>query len=869
VTRSHPHPMYGSMPALIFLMSLVFFAIGSISLQYIQNHLVAMTGESLALAASTIADMVDRVLFERYSDVPMMARARVFQGRDTAAMTDYLNWVLRNYQVYRWLGVLDASGRIIAATSPASVGKDLSRAPMFRNVRDRGGVHMQDVEVSEEAGGIPVVSFAGPIIGPAGEFRGTVLTHVGLAVLESISTAAVNTFQIQRGSAGKFEYQIMTRDGDLIVDSILRQEMQVNLKQLGLPSALLSASALPGYIEETHVRRKVPVVTGYAQAEGSGFEEFVSLHWGVLVRMDRSDILTPIWAIQWKLGLTGAVLVLPLIGLLLWSSRRLQREWAAGQEESARAVAAESIARESEERYRLVAETATDAILTIDGETRILFGNRAAEQIFGYSRHEMQGQPLTVLLPERLRSVRKAAFEKDLETGEKYIAWQAVELTGLHKTGKEIPVDVSFGEFTKDGQHYSTIILRDITERKQAQEALRQTEAQLRQSQKMEAIGKLAGGIAHDFNNLLTGVRGYSELLLNHFQPGDPLRNNVEAIRQAAAQAASLTHQLLVISRRQVLAPRVLNLNAVVTNLGPILRRLIGEDIELSILLHRGLGRVRADHSQIEQIILNLVVNARDAMPKGGKLTIEMGNVELDKPYAIQHDLVPPGRYVRLVVTDTGCGMDAETQAHIFEPFFTTKEPWRGTGLGLSTVYGIVKQSRGHICFHSEPDRGTTFTIYLPRTLDVPRTVQPESALATPLGGVETVLVVEDNETVVGVVREILERNGYTVLVARTSGEAFRINGQHEGIIHLMITDVVMPGMNGRDLAERLRSARPNMKVLYMSGYIKDAFIGHGALVEDVAFLPKPFTPDALLKKARAVLGSPAMAIRHENPRGR
>jgi two-component system cell cycle sensor histidine kinase/response regulator CckA len=391
-----------------------------------------------------------------------------------------------------------------------------------------------------------------------------------------------------------------------------------------------------------------------------------------------------------------------------------------------------------------------------------------------------------------------------------------------------------------------------------AVESLQQKEQQLRQAQKMEAIGRLAGGIAHDFNNLLTGVRGYSELLFNHFLPGDPLRNYLDAIRQAADQAASLTHQLLAFSRRQVLAPRVLDLNAVVTNLGPMLRRLIGEDIELSILLHRGLGRVRADQSQIEQIMLNLMVNARDAMPTGGKLTIELANIELDKPYAIKHDLVPPGRYVRLVVSDNGCGMDAETQAHIFEPFFTTKEPWKGSGLGLSTVYGIVKQSGGHICLHSEPDRGTTFTIYLPHTLDVldvPQTVQTESTGVTSLGGVETVLVVDDNETVVGVVRNILERNGYTALVARTSGEVFRISGQHEGIIHLMIADVVMPGMNGRELAERLRSARPNMKVLYMSGYLKDAYGGHGGVVEDVPFLQKPFTPDALLKKVREALG--------------
>ncbi len=975
---SQPHPLYGSMPALIFLMSLVGLAIGAVGLQYVQDRLVATTGESLALAASDIADMLDRLLFERYSDIPMMARAKVFQERDPVAMTEYLEWMKKHYSVYRWLGVADAQGRIIAATNPASVGKDISRSYLFQTIRDRREVHVQDVEVSEDAGGIPVVAFAGPIVSREKKFLGVVISNVGLHGLEDVSTATVRTFQLQRGESGKIEYQFLTRDGDLIVDSVLRQEGKVNLRELVVVSALFAGSAQPGYVEEMHMRRHVPVVTGYAQAEGYG--PFSGLHWGVLVRMDRSDILAPIWAVQWKLGLTAALLVLPMIGFLLWASRRLQREWAAGQEENARAMAAERAAREGEERYRLVAETATDAILTIDSKSRILFANRAAENIFGYSLHEMQEQPLTMLMPERLRPVHTASLKRYLETGQKHIAWEAVELTGLHKTGKEIPLEVSFGEFIKDGQHYFTGILRDITERKRAEKALheteerfrltidhandaiffldtmgviqwanhraqvvtgrsmdemvgrpimaslspqaaalaearlaavrrgesvppqvefevvrpdgrsvwlelnitsvkeggkvigrflvgrdlterrlaeeklRQAEENLRQSQKMEAIGKLAGGIAHDFNNLLTALMGYSELLLGHFQPGDPGRKNAEEIRKAAGRAASLTHQLLAFSRRQVLVPKVLNLNAVLTNLEPMLRRLIGEDIELEIVPCPALDHVQADPGQIEQIILNLVVNARDAMPQGGKLTIETANVELDETYRSLHIGITPGPHVMLAVSDTGCGMDEETQSRIFEPFFTTKEQGKGTGLGLSTVFGIVKQSGGDIWVYSEPGRGATFKIYLPRIEAAPRTVEPELVHSKLVSGKETVILVEDDEGLRELVETVLAENGYTVLVAHSIEEAFQINGRREGRIDLMVTDVVMPRMSGRELAERLQSARPSMKVLYMSGYTDDAIVRHGVLTESMAFLQKPFTPVILLQKVRDVL---------------
>ena len=398
-------------------------------------------------------------------------------------------------------------------------------------------------------------------------------------------------------------------------------------------------------------------------------------------------------------------------------------------------------------------------------------------------------------------------------------------------------------------------VMLDINKGKQAEEALRRSEQQFRQSQKMEAIGRLAGGIAHDFNNLLTGITGYSELLLNSLRPEDPMRGNLEEIRKAAARAASLTHQLLAFSRQQVLRPVILDLNALLANLHKMLRRLIGEDIELVTLLGPGLGRVEADRGQMEQVIMNLVVNARDAMPEGGRLILETANEELDEDYARTHPPTEPGSYVMLAISDTGCGMGPDTLARIFDPFFTTKEQGKGTGLGLSTVYGIIKQSDGYIWAYSEPGQGTTFKVYLPK-VQGEVSVEAETVPAPvelPLGS-ETVLLVEDEDSVRNLVRTILRKNGYTVLEARHGAEALRVAIQHTGPIHLMLTDVVMPLMSGRQLAERLAPLRPDMKVIYMSGYTDQAIVHHGVLEPGTIFLQKPFTPNSLACKVREVL---------------
>jgi signal transduction histidine kinase/CheY-like chemotaxis protein len=391
-------------------------------------------------------------------------------------------------------------------------------------------------------------------------------------------------------------------------------------------------------------------------------------------------------------------------------------------------------------------------------------------------------------------------------------------------------------------------------ERMQAEKALRESEEKLRQAQKFEAIGRLAGGIAHDFNNILTSVIGYSDISLRRLSKDDPLRHNLEEIRKAADRAANLTHQLLAYSRRQILQPSLLNLNEIVFEMDKMLQRLIGEDMTLEVTLAKGLGKIKADKGQIEQVLMNLVVNARDAMPKGGKLFIETANIELHEPVRFKAFSILPDKYVLLQVSDTGHGMNDEVKAQIFEPFFTTKEMGKGTGLGLATVYGIVKQSGGYIIVESEVEKGTKFNVYLPLSDEEEKKMKDELFNPETKHGIETILLVEDDEVVRKMTKEVLETVGYKVFAPTDCDEAIDVCQKYNGAIHLLLTDVVMPKLSGRELAKQLLLMRPELKVLYMSGYTDDKTGHHSVFDEGVKLIQKPYTIDILTHEVREAL---------------
>jgi PAS domain S-box-containing protein len=501
---------------------------------------------------------------------------------------------------------------------------------------------------------------------------------------------------------------------------------------------------------------------------------------------------------------------------------------------------AEDAMRQSESQFRALFENALDAVLIANDQGTYVDANPAACNLLGVSYNEVIGRTINDFTENDNPVEASRMLEQFLKEGT-----LRGELRLRRPDGSLVEVDFSATANFLPGRHLA--LLRDVTER-------RKLEEQFRQSQKLESVGMLAGGIAHDFNNLLTVMTGYSELILRRLDKVDPLARNVEEIKKAAERAASLTRQLLAFSRKQVLQPKVLDLNSVIVNIEKMLGRLVGEDMELRTSPGVGLGKVKADPGQVEQVILNLVVNARDAMPKGGKITIETANIYLDEAYARRHIAVQPGWYVMLAVTDTGQGMDAETQKYIFEPFFTTKEQGKGTGLGLSTVYGIVKQSGGNIWVYSEISVGTSFKIYLPLVDE--QVMKPDANVARPesASGTETILLAEDEEMVRNLARESLKMHGYTVLEAANAGEALLICQQYKGRIDLLLTDVVMPRVSGRELAEQLVGLRPDMRVLYMSGYPDQAIVHHGILDEAIAFIGKPFTPDALALKVVEVL---------------
>jgi len=515
---------------------------------------------------------------------------------------------------------------------------------------------------------------------------------------------------------------------------------------------------------------------------------------------------------------------------------------------------------EAEEMRALLAaivQSSNDAIVSQDLDGTITSWNAAAEQLLGYSGAEAVGMPIGLVIPpDRLAEER--GLLRLVAAGERVERHETIR---RRKDGTEVAVSLSLAPiFNGSGKVVAASkSVRDLTQQRKADAALRSTEDQLRQAQKMEAIGRLAGGIAHDFNNILSVILSYSEMCLADLEPPDAMSEELGEIHKAALRAAELTRQLLLFSRQQVVAPKVLDLNEVLVGMDKLLKRIVGEDVDLVSLPAQGLGRVFVDPGSVEQVVMNLVVNARDAMPQGGKLTLETANVDLDGEYTRQHLGTMPGPHVMLAVSDTGIGMDLTTQARIFEPFFTTKEAGKGTGLGLSTVFGIAQQAGGSVGVYSEPGKGSTFKVYFPR-VEAKTSAAVSTVKRASLRGSETVLLVEDQEQVRVVAHGILKRMGYEVVVAAGAHEALLLCDKHRGPIHLLLTDVVMPEMSGAELAKQIAPVHPDMKVLFMSGYTDDSIVRHGVLESEMAFLQKPFTPESMARKVREVLNSPGGA---------
>jgi PAS domain S-box-containing protein len=513
--------------------------------------------------------------------------------------------------------------------------------------------------------------------------------------------------------------------------------------------------------------------------------------------------------------------------------------------------------RESEERHRMLFRRNPLPMWVVEAETlTTLAVNDAAVEHYGYTREEFLGMSLRDLWPAE-EALKLASVCAAPGSGRNHV--------GAHrhrkKDGTLIRVEVISDDAWSGGRPARLVLALDVTDKERAQEDLRGTEAQLRQAQKMEAVGRLAGGIAHDFNNVLTVVKSFTEFLLEDLEAADPRRADVQEIAKAADRAAGMTRRLLAFSRRQVLQPRPLDLNAVIGGMERMLQRLIGDDVRITTSLDGALLPVRADPGSIEQVILNLAVNARDAMPNGGTLSIETHNARLDRPDA--NWAIQPGPYAMLSIRDTGHGMDASTQARVFEPFFTTKAQGEGTGLGLAMVYGIIKQSRGHVWVASKPNQGTTFTIYLPQVVAVEEAPAAKPAATTAAaGGGETILLVDDEEALRSAARRALVRAGYRVIPAVDGSDALRVYMEYTGTpVALVVTDVVMPGLGGRELVGRLKVMSPNLRVLFVSGYTEEGVRKQGVLQPGTEFLEKPFTPDKLLRKVREILDAPPLAV--------
>ncbi|HJU05573.1 MAG TPA: response regulator [Nitrospiraceae bacterium] len=864
------HPFkrqYGWLPLLILVMTIVAVVIGAVSLRFLETHLVSTTGETLALAAADIADKLDRILAERHADTQLLAQAAVFQGHDANAMEAYLAATQTAYPVYLCLYMVDASGTVVAGTHPGVRGKHYAGRPWFRAARDGARFALEDAHVSEECGGVLSVSFAAPIRGQTGQFLGVVKTEVGLQHLEDVFSKTVLAMDTLRGTGDQLEWQFVTHDGKVIVDSVLRQAETTNLKRIGLRSAALLEAGRPGYLEEDHMRRQVSVLTGYARTGGHwAFEGF---HWGVLVRMDRRDILAPIRTVMWKFGSAGALVWLPMLGLLLWTTGRMGKQYRQAEQERVRAAAAEVTLREKEEQTRLIFELALDALIVMDGAGRIIDWNPQAEKIFGWTRQEAIGRLLSsTIVPAQYRDAHERGLKHFLATGEGPVLQKRIEITACHREGREFPVELAISSPARVGATYIfSAFIRDISDRKQAEDEVAIYARQLEQKNReldvaladaqaaTRAKSDFLATMSHEIRTPMNGVIGMTGLLLETDLNSEQ-REYAEIVRGSGEALLGIINDILDFSkieaRKLVLETIDFDLRTTVEDVLHVFVELARQKgLELGCLIHADVPTaVKGDPGRVRQILVNLVGNAVK-FTRQGEVVVRVSRAEETD------DVVT----TKFEVVDTGIGISAEGQQRLFKAFTqldssTTRE-YGGTGLGLAICKELATLMGGQVGLESTLGQGSTFwfTVRLSKQT-VPARVMAPSQLE--LQG-RRVCIVDDNATN----RQILEthslRWGLKSVSAAHGEEALAVLRAQVAAgepCDGAILDFQMPRMDGLQLARAIKAdpqlAATRLILLTSVGLRGDAEAARQAGIS--AYLVKPVRQSQLYNCLLTVL---------------
>jgi two-component system cell cycle sensor histidine kinase/response regulator CckA len=794
------------------------------------------------------AEQISNWLDERLSDAGMITGAPFVSNliRDwlttlsPADEADILAWFdsFRENYGYREVTLVDPDGNVLLSLDDADPPLQPAGRQSLQTAFSEKRAVLTDLHRSEGGGYVHLDGVA-PLFTSEAQ-GGKPLAAVILTIdAEAFLFPLVQSWPTTSETA---ETLLVERDGDdaLFLNELRHQKntaltLRIPVSQADLPAAM-AILGTRGIVEGSDYRGERVI---------AALEEVPGTQWIMVAKIDTAEAFAGAH-VRTELIIAVLTLVVGVVvgaAALLWQ-RGLKRRYQDAYD-------SEVLRRTLLARYESLVQQANDIIILTDETGRIVEANERALEAYGYTREELLGLHISQCVPTWAVDQFQAR-EHELQEKGSFVA------EGVHqrKDGSIFPVEISARTVVSEGFRYIQAIIRDVVERHRMEQALRERDEQLQQSQKMEAVGQLAGGIAHDFNNLLTVILGYSAALLALYPEEDsPGRNDIEQIRHAAERAAALTKQILAFSRRQPLRPSVVSINDILESVHPLLQRTLGEDIDIVTVPDPGLGPVEVDVHQFEQVLVNLALNARDAMPNGGRLTLETANVELDEEYCQTHPEVAPGRYVMLAVTDTGVGMDERTSERAFEPFFTTKGPGEGTGLGLSTVYGIVKQSSGSITLYSELGKGTCFKIYLPLTEASAQPDAPAAPDPATYAGDETILLVEDEPALRDLVVRVLVDHGYHLLAAGTAAEALRLLDEAGGVLDILFTDLVLPGeMQGKQLAEAILSSHPDLPVLYMSGYTRNAIVHAGRLDKDVHFLEKPFAPLALVAMVRELL---------------